>query len=185
MIKCESKAKSSVQLSPGLHKNLKNNIKAKHKATSIVRVNGETLTRREAIATWSGYLAAQVSWQGPSSPAAVLEQSRSNSSQSQPYESEFDDADHTLDLLLYSEDLSLEASEFGDLAGSDHVPFFAIFLWGAADRASSTVWKPNNNVTRQIFDQDMREPCASLHAWIQPKIAAALTQEDLACLVDQ
>ena len=94
VIKSEKTTKWSVQLKPSLHKKIKSTIKAKHKSTQIVRVDREILPKGEAISTWTGYLAAQVSWQGPESPSAVLARLRGGSAQNTPNHSEFDDAAH-------------------------------------------------------------------------------------------
>ena len=68
----ERKAKTSIILSPQIHKRIQNSIKSKLKASHIIKVKGETLSKQEAIKVWTGYLAAQVSWQGPKTPEQIL-----------------------------------------------------------------------------------------------------------------
>ena len=74
----ERKAKTTMILSPQIHKRIQKNIKSKLKASHIIKVKGETLSKQEAIEVWTGYLAAQVSWHGPKSPAQILDGLRNN-----------------------------------------------------------------------------------------------------------
>ena len=67
------KTKTTILLSPQLHNRIQKNTKTKLKASSIIKVRGETLSEHEAIKVWTGYLAAQVSWQGPQTPAQILD----------------------------------------------------------------------------------------------------------------
>ena len=78
-------------LSPQIHKRIQQCIKSKLKASHIIKVRGETLSDHEAINVWTGYLAAQVSWQGPQSPAQVLDGLRNNTKTSANPNKEFDD----------------------------------------------------------------------------------------------
>ena len=81
-------------LSPQLHNRIQKNIKAKLKASNIIKVRGETLSEHEAIRVWTGYLAAQVSWQGPQTPAQILDGLRSANKPTANQNSEFDDQAH-------------------------------------------------------------------------------------------
>ena len=87
-------AKSTIILSPKLHSRIQRNIKSKLKASNIIKVKGETLSEQEARRVWTGYLAAQVSWQGPQTPEQILEGLRGKEYTTATQSSEFDDQAH-------------------------------------------------------------------------------------------
>ena len=88
------KTKTTIVLSPQLHNRIQKNIKSKLKASSIIKVKGETLSVQEAISVWTGYLAAQVSWQGPQTPDQILKGLRSTEQTTAAHSKEFDDQAH-------------------------------------------------------------------------------------------
>ena len=91
----EKKTRTVVRLSSELQKRIKAGIKPKLKASHIVQVNGETLNKQEAAKVWTGYLAAQVSWHGPQSPAEVLQRKREGTEPDPPrHDTTFDDTAH-------------------------------------------------------------------------------------------
>ena len=78
-------------LSPQIHQRIQHSIKTKLKASHIIKVKGETLSKQEAIEVWTGYLAAQVSWHGPKTPEHILNDQRNDSKPAAHQSSEFDD----------------------------------------------------------------------------------------------
>ena len=81
-------------LTSQLHKRIQMSIKPQLRASQIIKVKGETLSKQEAIEVWTGYLAAQVSWHGPKTPEQILQGIRNKSSAANQPGNDFDDEAH-------------------------------------------------------------------------------------------
>ena len=70
------------------------------------------------------------------------------------------------------------------IAGSDHQLVYASFTWGRPP-APPLAWRPYRNLPQQQLEADLSEPLTTLYVWAQQKTEEAVTQHDLAALVDQ